>query len=128
MAGTWHWERDGYVTEEGYLTVCMHHVHSSDGLVLILGKDLSPNVMAEYAAARAASRPCYVMVKDGCHQDDNLQRFLIQEQRHVTIRRFKNLSELKSHVIDTISSDMAQSWPSARVDAPTTAAASPRRI
>lgn len=122
MARTWHWERDGSAADEGYLTVCTRHAHSSDGLVLILGKDLSPNVMAEYVAARTASRPCYAMVKDGCRQDDQLQRFLVQEQPHVTIRRFKNLSELKSHVIDMIASDMAQSWRSAHAGGPTTAA------
>lgn len=115
MANTWHWERDGYETDEGYLTVCTKHVHASDGLVLILAKDLSSSVMAEYVSAKAASRPCYVMIKDGCRQDENLQRFLDQEQPYVTIRLFKNLSELKSHVIETISSDMAESWRSVRM-------------
>ncbi|MGI8406239.1 MAG: hypothetical protein ACR2OE_16020 [Thermomicrobiales bacterium] len=114
MARAWHWERDGYTADEGYLSLCSRHVHSSDGLVLILGKDLSPNVMAEYIVARTALRPCYAMVKDGCRQDDQLQRFLEKEQQYLIIRRFKNLSELKSHVIDTISSDIAHSWRLAR--------------
>lgn len=124
MARAWHWERDGYAVDERYLDVCTRHIHSSDGLVLILGKDLSPSVMAEYVAARSASRPCYAMVKDGCRQDDRLRRFLDQEHPYVIIRRFKNLSELKSHVIDTISSDIAHSWRLARSGG--TATASPQ--
>lgn len=118
IARAWHWERDGYSTDEGYLTVCSRHVHLSDGLVLILGRDLSPNVMAEYVAARAASRPCYAMVKDRCQQADRLQRFLDQEQPYITIRRFRNVSELRSHVIDTISSEVAHTWRVSRTSRP----------
>ena len=102
MAVAWYWERDGYAAGDTYMDVCLRQIATSDGLVLILGSDLTANVRREYEAAKRNGHQCYVFVKDLAHRDAQLARFLDRQRRSVTMRNFQNLSELRTHCIDAL--------------------------
>ncbi len=127
IARAWYWERDGHAAAGRYSDICLHHVLASDGLVLLLGGDLSPRVRKEYTAARRAGHPCYIFVKEGCQQDLQVSRFLERQRRSLSTRNFHNLSELRSHVVDALATEVARSWRERRMPA-RQPAAGPARV
>lgn len=57
--------------EESYL----HKVEQCDIFILIIGETISPPVMREYEAARAARKPCLIFIKD-CEREPEADAFV----------------------------------------------------
>jgi hypothetical protein len=110
IARAWYWERDGQASPGRYTDICVQEVLASDGLVLILCGDLSPRVRREYKTARDAGRPCYIFMKEDCQQDIHVRRFVDRQRRSLTMRNFQNISELRSHVVESLADEVARSW------------------
>ena len=110
MAQAWYWERDGYANPEGYREVCILHAKSSDALVMLVDDEISAGMQLEFDAAKAAGRPCYVFIKEECQQGEQLRRSLDEAGVTGAMPNFRNLSELRSHVINALANETARSW------------------
>lgn len=98
FARAWAWERDGFGGCSVEAT-CLAQARSSDCLVLILGQDVSGLALREYHEAVENRVPCYILVKDGRRRSPELSSFLEEERERAWALNFRNLSELKSHLV-----------------------------
>jgi hypothetical protein len=99
----WAWERSAYAGAYCAVAVCVGEARTSDVLILILGRDLSDITEREYRAAAAARVNCIILVKEGVRRVRAAREFLESEQRgRVITVNFANLSELRTHINDSI--------------------------
>jgi hypothetical protein len=81
----WAWERDakaGPYSSEG---VCLGHAATSDALVLIIDCDLTNITAKEYAAAKKACIPRFVLLKDGAARTEVAEKFVTRERKRAVI-------------------------------------------
>jgi hypothetical protein len=109
LATAWHWERDARAGPYSARDVCIEHAATSDGLVLILAGRLTPVTKAEYTAARNASVPRYVLLRQGARRNAAARGFVRQQQKSSITRSFHNTSELKTHISDALKHNAIQS-------------------
>jgi len=102
LARAWYWERDAaagpYCSEE----VCLQNAARSDGLILILGDELTRMTRLEYEVARSRHVATFVFIDKRHTQDSEAHAFIaaIREQGGPVTKNFINESELATHVID----------------------------
>lgn len=98
----WHWERDAFAGPYCSEDICLGHARTSDGLVLILAEDLSPITHCEYREAKSAGVPCYIMLMEPAAATGEVTAFIAAEQSHCITKKFRNLSELRSHITEAV--------------------------
>lgn len=99
FAFAWLWENDACAGPYSSEAICLGHARTSEGLVLILAKRLTPVTQKEYEAADDAGVPCYVFLKQGTRHDTQVNRFVKKiRAKATTTGSFSNLSELETHV------------------------------
>ena len=104
LARAWYWERDAnagpYCSEE----VCLQNAARSDGLILILGDELTRMTRLEYEVARRRHLATFVFVDKRQTQDEDAREFIraIRDRGYPVTKNFQNESELETHVIDAL--------------------------
>lgn len=104
FASAWYWERDadaGPYCAEG---ICLGHAATSDGLVLILGDELTPITRKEYELAYERGVPTYLLIDQRVAQNAAAQLFIDERQQSsgTTTKGFANVSELQTHIIEAL--------------------------
>lgn len=110
MARAWYWERDasaGPYCSEG---ICLHHAATADGLILILGDELTPITRREYEVARAREVPTFVFVDQRQTRSPDATRFLNDVRTDSVTKNFENVAELQTHAVDALRSFMVYGW------------------
>jgi hypothetical protein len=111
IARAWYWERDtsaGPYCAEG---VCLGQAASADGLILILGDELTQMTRREYEVAREREIPTFVFIDERLALNVEAEEFVRAERAGPAVtKNFTNLSELKTHVVDAIHTFGVQSW------------------
>jgi hypothetical protein len=98
----WYWERDANAGPYSAETVCVGHASTCDGLVLLLGEELTPITEKEYRAALRAGAPCYVFLKECGSRSTGAEEFIKEVRQHAVTQTFGNLSELGTLVVGAI--------------------------
>jgi hypothetical protein len=98
----WAWERDSAAGSYSASKLCIKIAGASDGLVLILGDDLTPITKREYFAAKRGAVPRYLLLKDGATRTPSTDAFVQRERKHVVTKKFRNSRELRSHVRNSL--------------------------
>jgi hypothetical protein len=107
----WCWEDNAYASTSCSEEVCVGSARTSDGLLLILGDDLTPITEREYREAKSRGVTCMILVKEGVKHTVRAAQFLAEEQASdaVTVR-FANISEFRSHITTALRGNVAASW------------------
>jgi len=99
FAFAWLWENDACTGPYSSEAICLGHARTSEGLVLILAKRLTPVTQKEYEEADNAGVPRYVFLKQGTRRDPQVNRFVKKiRAKATTTGNFNNLSELETQV------------------------------
>lgn len=109
FARAWYWERDAYAGPYSSESVCLGHARTSDGLVLLLARELSRVTRLEYEAAREYGVPCYILLKDAVERDEEVLAFIERERAHAITVGFRNISELRTQVTGALVHHAVQS-------------------
>jgi len=110
IARAWYWERDAYAGPYCTEAICLGQAATADGLILILGDELTPITRREYEIARAKGVATFVFVDQRLAQDGDAQAFVASVRRDSVTKNFANVSELQSHVVDALRTFAVQSW------------------
>ena len=103
FALAWLWEDNACAGPYSAEAVCLGHARTSDGLVLILAKQLTPITQKEYEAADLTGVPCYIFLKQGARRDRKAEQFINNVRAKSTITaNFRGLSELETQVTKAI--------------------------
>jgi hypothetical protein len=107
----WSWEENAYASPSCSEEVCVGNARNSDGLVLILGEELTPITEKEYLAAKERGVACMILVKEGVSPSRRAARFLETERRdHAVTVNFRNISELRSQITAALRGNLADAW------------------
>src|SRR5581483_1321095 len=104
FARAWYWERDADAGPYCSEAVCLGHAATADGLVLILGDELTPITRKEYELAYGRGVPTYLLIDQRVVQNEEAKRF-VDEQRtsaETIYRGFANVSELQTHILEAL--------------------------
>jgi hypothetical protein len=106
FARAWYWERDAFAGPYCSEEVCVATAATADGLVLLLGEELTEITRAEFEVARRRFVPVYIFVDERKEQNAEVESFIADvrssgETKAIT-KRFANISELKGHVTDAL--------------------------
>lgn len=108
FARRWAWELDASAGPYCSERVCLGHARTSDGLVLILAETLTRVTEMEYFAAKANGVPCYILCKERVTRDAKTRHFITKERQHSITVNFRNVPELRSHVVNALYTDLIQ--------------------
>jgi hypothetical protein len=106
----WYWERDANAGPVSALPLCVNQAAASEVLFLILEDELTPVTYKEYLAAKRNGAWCCILIKDGGILTDKAQRFVDRESKHAVYKRFRTLSELRSHVVNAIYASLTREF------------------
>ncbi len=99
FAFAWLWENDACAGPYSSEEICLGHARTSDGLVLILAKRLTPITRKEYEEADNAGVPRYVFLKQGTIRSPQVNLFVKKiRAKATTTANFNNLSELETQI------------------------------
>ena len=99
---SWWWEEDaphGVLHSENE---CIKFARTSDGLILLIGGDLSRIIYSEFAAAKDADAERYIFIRDGDAIPQEVKDFIARERDSVITRNFQNVAELETHVYQSL--------------------------
>lgn len=102
FARAWYWERDADAGPYCSEPVCLGHAATSDGLILILGRELTPVTRREYEIAYARGVATYIFLDQRVEPDAGAKAFIDQERDHAITKGFKNASELQTHILESL--------------------------
>ena len=95
----WCWEDNAPAGAYHSEAECTGYAASSDGIVLLLGAELTRVTKAEYEAARRNGADRYIFIRQSDTPDADTKAFIETEQRSRTVtRQFANLSELRTNL------------------------------
>jgi hypothetical protein len=112
-ARAWYWERDANAGPYCSEKVCVGHAAMSDGLILILGDQLTDITRKEYEVARRRHIPTFVFIDQRAKPDAETQAFIetVRNGRRRSVTKdFANLAELESHVQTALMQCVSGSW------------------
>lgn len=100
----WWWERDAPTGVLHSENECVKFARTSDGIVLLVGGELSPIVYSEYLSAKSASaeRYIFIRVREGDVLPADVRDFVDEERRTAVTRNFQNEAELESHLYQAL--------------------------
>lgn len=102
FARAWYWERDARAGPYSAEDVCLGHARTSDGLVLIIDKQLTPVTYKEYISARDSGAPCYILLKAAPEREADVEEFIKAERAYAVTVNFQNLSELRTQITEAV--------------------------
>lgn len=103
MHHAWCWEDDAPAGAYHSEDECVGYAGSSDGLVLLLGSELTRVTRAEYETARRNGAERFIFLRQSDELDATAKTFIEGEQRNRTVtRNFANLSELRTSVTSAL--------------------------
>lgn len=101
FARAWLWERDG-AGHRSIKDICCRAAACSDMLILLIGRDVSPIVQAEFEAAHSAGVSCLVFCKPS-KLTPRCRAFLRRlATRGLLPLNFQNDSELRTHLVQRV--------------------------
>jgi hypothetical protein len=110
IARAWYWERDANAGPYCSESICLGRAAAADGLIVILGDELTPITRQEYEVARARDVPTFIFIDERATQDAGARAFVWAERGHSVTKNFRNVSELQTHVVDALKHFAVQSW------------------
>jgi len=108
---SWIWENDANAGPYCSEAVCLRHAATVDGLILIVGDELTEITRKEYAAAHGRGAPTFVFVDQRETQNEQVRAFIqsVRDSPAVT-KSFANLAELEAAVLAAIGEMNSLSW------------------
>jgi hypothetical protein len=108
---SWTWETDANAGPYCSEAVCLRHAATVDGLILILGDELTGITQKEYAAAHGRGAPTFVFVDQRETPNEEVKAFIqsVRDSPAVT-KSFANLAELEASVLAAIGEMTSLSW------------------
>lgn len=95
----WWWEGDAPAGVLHSEQICTKYAKTSDGLVLLVGGELSQIIYAEYEAAKDGGAQRYVFIREDATLPNDVREFIRAERTgEVVTRDFKNVAELRTHL------------------------------
>ncbi len=110
IARAWYWERDANAGPYCSERICLGHAATADGLILILGQELTRITRQEFEVARARGVATFVLLDQRETPNADASEFVASVRAHSVTKSFGNLSELETHVIDALRQFAVQSW------------------
>lgn len=110
MARAWYWERDANAGPYCSAEVCLRRAAHADGLILILGDELTNITRQEYEVALRRRVPTFVFIDQRQRQNDDARAFIEAAREHSVTRNFANAEELRTHVLAALSEFASRSW------------------
>ncbi len=111
LVRAWYWERDANAGPYCSLELCLKRAATVDGLILILGDELTATTRQEYEVARGRSIPTFVFIDQRETQNDDAKSFVESVRNHHSVtKNFENLVELEAHVFSALREFNARSW------------------
>lgn len=102
FAEPWWWEGNAAAGPYCAKGICLGHARTSDGLVLIIGDELTTMTQEEFQAAQDAGVECFIFVQDGVSRDDETDGFIGEQQQHATTGQWATVEELESQIVRAI--------------------------
>jgi tetratricopeptide (TPR) repeat protein len=96
--GAWYWERDAHAGPYSSRDLCIKTARTSDGLVLVLGDELTPITRDEFVAAYGAGVPCFIFLDERCTRNAEANAFVQREWKRAVTQPFGTLKELEQRV------------------------------
>ncbi len=110
FARAWFWERDAQAGPYSSEQVCLQQAATSDGLILILGDDLTPITGKEFDVAHRRKIPTFVFADERQPRNAETEAFFRSVQGHSVTKNFENVAELETHVTGALLQFAARSW------------------
>ena len=111
LVRAWYWERDANAGPYCSLELCLRRAASVDGLILILGDELTDTTRQEYEVARGRSIPTFVFIDQRETQNDDAKTFVESVRNHHSVtKNFGNIVELETHVLSALRDFNSRSW------------------
>jgi hypothetical protein len=110
MAKAWFWERDANAGPFCSESVCLGHAATADGLILILGDELTPITRREFEVATERGIATFVFIDERETQNADALAFVRALQKRVVTKNFHNIAELETHVVAALHHFAVQSW------------------
>jgi hypothetical protein len=99
----WCWEDNAPAGAYHSEAECLGYAGTSDGLVLLLGPELTRVTRAEYEIARKNGADRFILIRKGDVLEAATQTFVETEQKNRTVtRNFANLSELRTTLTEAL--------------------------
>src|SRR5436305_1454024 len=89
----WYWERDARAGPYSSRDVCIRTARTSDGLILLLGDELTDITREEYAAAHGAGVPCFIFLDERLQRDAAADSFVRKEWPYAVTQPFKDTAD-----------------------------------
>lgn len=105
---SWTWENDGYASEFCAKGLCIGNAETSDYLILILGRKLTPVTREEYFAAKVNLVPTIVFARTGCTRTRAAQKFVDEEASNSSYGEFGSSADLKRRIVESLKSHFAR--------------------
>jgi hypothetical protein len=111
VARAWYWERDAKAGPYCSENVCLAKAATADGLILILGDELTSITRQEFEVAHSRGVATFVFIDERQKQDACAQAFIESvHARHCVTKNFANAAELETHVSEAVRTFQVQSW------------------
>jgi len=94
----WFWERDARAGPYSSRDLCIKTARTSDGLVLILGDELTPITRDEFLAAHGAGVPCFIFLDERRKRTPEAEAFVRREWKRAVTQPFGSARELEQRV------------------------------
>jgi hypothetical protein len=107
---SWTWERNTKAGPYCALDICLGHAATVDGLILIVGDELTDTTRQEYEVARARGVRTFVLIDQRETQTEETREFIAQVRAEAVTQSFENLAELEAHVIGAIREMNSLNW------------------
>jgi hypothetical protein len=110
MARAWYWERDANAGPYCSNEICLQRAAHADGLILILGKELTNITRQEYEVALRRHVPTFVFIDERQAQNAQARAFVATAREHSVTKNFANEDELRTHVLSALREFVSRSW------------------
>jgi hypothetical protein len=111
LFASWTWERNANAGPYCSLDICLGNASTVDGLILILGDELTDVTRQEYEVARGRHIPRFVLIDQRKAQNEAAEAFIqtVRAEPGVT-KSFENLVELETYVLEAIREMNSRNW------------------
>jgi tetratricopeptide (TPR) repeat protein len=106
----WYWERDAHAGPYCTHELCVSTARTSDGLVLLVGDEITDITRDEFFAAYAAGAPCFIFVDSRQKQIPETTAFIRSHWPHAVTKNFGSTKELAAHVRLALTSFGRTNW------------------
>jgi tetratricopeptide (TPR) repeat protein len=94
----WYWERDARAGPSSSRDLCVRTARTSDGLILLLGDELTDITRNEFTAAHEAGVPCFIFLDERMTRNAAADAFVKAEWAWAVTQLFASADELEKRV------------------------------